>query len=449
MRLGPGSSSKYDLYLLSSGKGGDAVMGSKFAVQSYGLKVSLCVSSCKNTGERTFRSSLATINVIKKLLESKLLKLLAREPTVHVLTFVHPLYFVFEDFTLLATSKDLFNDSLLLDQFSIFVLNLDLNRLLHFLLFFFGDLYGGLYKCLLIGTIRTKTPLQVLNSGLVQMLLDMMERMLCNICEVTVWMLVDRTLVWLQFTSQKFDHGRFSCSVSTDACNTRSHGNTDGNSLKLWFWCTWVCKTNISHGKNWTSTTLYTIKRRWGWELECQGRCGKIVVCLCMRESLNKLGQVTLVVVQLQGVKVDDMSSHVVQKLGVVRYNQGSYVGANIPGQVVNNPLYVQYIQVICWFIKKKNISLAKHSTSKCEFHLPTPRERSDWHILHLVGKPDLVKSISNFLAANAHLFLNGTESKVGNTHTSLTCLDIVVNKYGLELVDWKSLNLSLCNGLQ
>eukprot|EP00516_Mucochytrium_quahogii_P012563 CAMPEP_0203796226 /NCGR_PEP_ID=MMETSP0100_2-20121128/7774_2 /ASSEMBLY_ACC=CAM_ASM_000210 /TAXON_ID=96639 /ORGANISM=" , Strain NY0313808BC1" /LENGTH=91 /DNA_ID=CAMNT_0050701035 /DNA_START=57 /DNA_END=329 /DNA_ORIENTATION=- len=91
MRLGPGSSSKYNLYLLSSRKRGDTVMGSKFAVQSYSFKVSLCVRSGKNTGECTFSSSLATINVVKKLLESKLLKLFAREPTVHVLTFVHPL----------------------------------------------------------------------------------------------------------------------------------------------------------------------------------------------------------------------------------------------------------------------------------------------------------------------------------------------------------------------
>mmetsp|Transcript_18955 Transcript_18955/g.33674 ORF Transcript_18955/g.33674 Transcript_18955/m.33674 type:complete len:678 (-) Transcript_18955:64-2097(-) len=402
----------------------------------------LDVSLREGTLEASLSSCLATVYLLEELLEAKVLELLTGEPSVHVLRLLLPLDLVLKDLTLLTATEDLFYNALLLDLLAILVLVLDLDGLLHLSSLLVRDLNGGLYKSLLVLT-TLEAPLDVLVGGLVEMILDVMERMLSNVSELAVGVLVHHTAGGLELTGENLNHGRLTSTVGTYARNTGSHGYTYVDVHELGLVAAGVGEAYVGHGKNGASLGLYTIEGLGGGERELESRCGQVKVRLSVGEALYELRHVTLVAVELEGIKVDDVGSSLVEELHIVRNNERGNVLHVVAGEVVHNPLYVEHIQVVGGLIHEKDISLAEHSAGKRELHALSTRERGNG-VSETSLEAGVDKSSRDLLVRELHLLLNESLSKVKDVETSLGCRDIGLHKDSLEAVHGEALNLAV-----
>mmetsp|Transcript_9766 Transcript_9766/g.16099 ORF Transcript_9766/g.16099 Transcript_9766/m.16099 type:complete len:648 (+) Transcript_9766:596-2539(+) len=399
----------------------------------------------EDTLEGTLSGGLATIDLIEELLEAEVLELVTGEPGVLVLGLANPLDLVLEGLTVLTAGENAVDDALLLEGLAILGLDVDLDGLLHLGGLLVRDLDGLLAESLLVLTTLV-TPLDVLVGGLVKVLLDVVEGVLSDVGELTVGVLEDSTLARLKFTSKELDHGGLTGTVSTNTGNARGHGDTNIDVLKLGLLAAGVGEGDVSHGHDGTTLGLDTIQRTRLGELEGKLGSGQVVVSLGLRESLDELGKVTLVVVELEGVEVDNVGGDVVEELGVVGDNEGSDVLAGVTHEVVDDPLNIEDIQVVSGLIHKENIGLTEHSDGKGELHALTTREGGNG-VVETALKARLDKSRGDLLFGKLHLLHDGVLGELDDGPAGLLGRDIGLHKDGLELVDGEALNLAVGDG--
>ena len=139
------------------------------------------------------------------------------------------------------------------------------------------------------------------------------------------------------------------------------------------------------------------------WEAHDEtGRALELKEGLRLGIFLDKLGQVTSELLQLQVFDGDDVVAHAVDKAGVVRNQNRGDVGERL--QVLFDPLHVHHVQVVRGFVHEQNIRVQAHRAREREFHAPAARKEGDQvarAVLHLT-EADVEKHLLHRLFGNA-----------------------------------------------
>ena len=93
------------------------------------------------------------------------------------------------------------------------------------------DLVGTVHRLTILAGLES--PLDVLGWCRVEMVVDVSERVLLDVGNTDVLVLVDVTGGWNKFTSQDIDKCRLASSVGTNNSNTRSKRTLEGDVLNL------------------------------------------------------------------------------------------------------------------------------------------------------------------------------------------------------------------------
>ena len=219
--------------------------------------------------------------------------------------------------------------------------------------------------------------------------------MLLDVGDTDVLVVVDLTLGGDQLTSKDVDESRLSGTVGTDDSNTRAERALEGALLNLGLSSTGVLEGDVADTDDGLGLGLDTLEETGLGELELDLGGTKLVVRLGGRNTLDELGELTAVSLQLEALVVDNVLDDVVEELGVVRDDDGCAGGGD---EVVLEPSNVLDVQVVGRLIEKKNIGLLEDGTGKSQLHLPTTRETTDGAIKLLGKEAELNEGVADLL---------------------------------------------------
>jgi hypothetical protein len=247
------------------------------------------------------------------LLETTLDKVVTRQPNVLRRAQALERDLVLIGLLELLTSDDLVDDPLL-------ALDDDQGTILHLLLLLLADLAGSLTHLLQVLT-GLVTPQHVLEGGLVEVLVDVMESVLSDVTDDQVGVLPDlTTLVGLGVTDQQLDEGGLAGTVGTEDGNTGRQGDLEGDIVELLGDGGGVLEADLAHLDQRLLLGLDTFEERGVGELELVVLGGlEGVVRLGLRDLLDEGLEVTPVATELEAVQVEDVGDGVVQEARVVR----------------------------------------------------------------------------------------------------------------------------------
>jgi hypothetical protein len=154
-------------------------------------------------------------------------------------------------------------------------------------------------------TAQSCADLHVLDSGLGQVLIDMVESVLGNVTDSKSGVLADTSLLGNSLTSQELDQGRFTSSVGANDTDSRRERKRTRDSLERRSGSTGVSECSAIQLHDGTSVGSDTHQGSGRGESEFDGSSREGVVGLCLGNSLNELGQVSVVVSKLLLLVVD------------------------------------------------------------------------------------------------------------------------------------------------
>jgi len=322
---------------------------------------------------------------------------------------------------------------------------LDTVDLVHCLLVIVGDDLVGAVHGLTVLT-GLETPLDVLGWGLLQVVIDVSESVLLDVGDTDVLVLVDVTGGWDKLTSQDVDQSRLSGTVWTNDGNTGSERALEGDVLDLRTWSTWVLEGHVGDTNDGLGLGLDTLEETWLWELELNLRGTELVVGFGGWDTLDELGELTTVTLQLEALVVDDVLNDVVQELGVVGDDDGS---ARRGDEVVLEPSNVLDIHVVGWLVEKEDIWLLENGTAKSQLHLPTTGQGGDWCAELLVDETELKElAVDLVLGSGDTDFLELLHGPANNGLLSVVRVKVVLNVNSLDLaLLWETLDLLVVDG--
>mmetsp|Transcript_26741 Transcript_26741/g.39618 ORF Transcript_26741/g.39618 Transcript_26741/m.39618 type:complete len:245 (-) Transcript_26741:442-1176(-) len=201
-----------------------------------------------------------------------------------------------------------------------------------------------------------------------------MECMLRNVSNTCVRMLPYFSLLRLNFSNKKLDHGRLSCSVLSNTGNTRRKGYLDRDVEKSRNSITSVGKGTLRHLHQCLTLGLDSLDRTGLGETELKLGSSKVKVSTSLGMDLNKLIKISLECVKLQVINLKNMGTAIIEKSRVVGYNDGGNISQRV--EVVLYPSNVDNIKMVRRLIEKKDISLLKHRTCESKLHTPSSGER-------------------------------------------------------------------------
>mmetsp|Transcript_4556 Transcript_4556/g.6314 ORF Transcript_4556/g.6314 Transcript_4556/m.6314 type:complete len:301 (-) Transcript_4556:1667-2569(-) len=297
MRLVPHSSCKDNLHLLASREGRQAVVCSELTVKTTILQMLFDILRGKRTDIETRALSDLEINCLHCLVPSHLFERLLGQVFTRVNSRASISNFVLVLLGLVSlTSSNKLSNNLFdlrdLTRFSIDELDFK-GRLLE-LLFLLGELHCNLDEGLLVLSIVCISPADVFVWRLVEVALNVMEGMLGNVGDTSIWVLPDISLLGLNLSDQQLDHSRLSGSVLSDASNTRRQGDLHRNVEKSWLVVYRVGERTSRHLHEGLSLRLDSLDGTWLGELELLLGRGKREVRTGIGVDLYKLIEVTL-----------------------------------------------------------------------------------------------------------------------------------------------------------
>jgi hypothetical protein len=196
----------------------------------------------------------------------------------------------------------------------------------------------------------------------------MCERVLLDVRDTDVLVVVNLTRCGDKLTSQDVDNGRLASTVGANDGNTGTERALEADVLNLGLRCTFVLEAHVGGTEDSLGLGLDTLKITGLGELELHVGGAELVVRLGGRHTLDELVEVTTVTLKLEALVVNDVLDNVVQELAVVGDDNGC---AGRVCEVVLEPLDVLDIQMVGGLVKEQNIRLLKHGTRKRELHLP------------------------------------------------------------------------------
>mmetsp|Transcript_3229 Transcript_3229/g.6472 ORF Transcript_3229/g.6472 Transcript_3229/m.6472 type:complete len:563 (+) Transcript_3229:1213-2901(+) len=439
MWLLPHGSSEHKLDLLTSGKTTDVRVCCELRLESEIAEHFLNIGSSQWFTHHTGGSSLSGINLVNHLLVTHLFELSTGQPRGLSSWGILPLNLVLVTLLQLTAVEKLL-DRALDTLFGGHLLFLELG------LFFLGQTINlALGFSVLSGSV---TPLNVLVWSLIQMTLNMMESVLGNICHTQVRMLPHKSIIWLQLSGEKFDHGRLTSSVWSNTGNTGVERHLECDVIENLLVSSWITKVHSSHLEDSSVFGVNTLKESWLWKNPLGLSILQVVVGLGLWSVLDKLSQVSTVLADLASLIMNNTSAHLVQESRVVRHNDRCHVRQGC--EVVNQPLDVGNVKMVCRLIQQHNISLHQHSTGQSKLHLPSSRESSHSSILHILGETNGSQSSLDFFLGDLLILSQSLiiGDEINDCSLSLGGIDVVLNIHSAELfLWWESIDLSIGNG--
>ena len=308
---------------------------------------------------------------------------------------------------------------------------LDPEDLVHSLLILLGDLGVGTIHSLAILT-SLETPLDVLGRSFIEMVIDMGERMLLDVGDTDVLVLVELTRSGDKLTGEDVDQGGLSGSVGTDNGDTGSERTLEVDVRDLRPGGTGVLEGHVLDLDDGLGLGLDTLEETRLGEGEVELRGTELVVRTSRRNLLGEGLEVTTVTLKLEALVVDDVLADVVQETRIVRHDDGS---ARRVLEVGLEPLDVLTIHMVGRLVEKENIGLLEHGTGKSQLHLPTTRERGDGSIEHILVEVELEELATEIGVGNLDTVLAElVDRPAGDGLLGIVGIEIVLDEHGANL---------------
>ena len=429
VRLLPHGGTEHELNLLATGKTLDAVVGTEFGIQTKVDQVLLDVRLRERARVQARASGFALVNAVEVLGETILFELFALHPRVGVHGETLPLALVLVLGLLLAATKNLLDDELENGT----ILLRDRNLFLHHALFLFGVLRGDLGQVFLVFA-RGETPADVFVRRFVQVLLDVMERVLRDVRVTHVRVTPDGTLVRFGFTGEKLDEGRLTSTVRAEARDTRAQRELNGRVLDDLTRRVRVLEPALGRLDDGLVLVLHALEETRNREDELEFVVGELGVLLRRRALLDEFGEITSVRHQLAVLVVNDVSTHAIQETGIVRHNHGGNLRLRV--EVLFQPRDVLHVQVVRRLIEQQDVRLHEDGARERELHLPATGEGDNRPVDHLVGELERGERGSDtFLGRTVALDDRVGENELNDVHRVLVTLDVVLDVHRAEFL--------------
>mmetsp|Transcript_17732 Transcript_17732/g.24955 ORF Transcript_17732/g.24955 Transcript_17732/m.24955 type:complete len:277 (+) Transcript_17732:1073-1903(+) len=259
--------------------------------------------------------------------------------------------------------------------------------------------------------------------------------MLGDVCNTCIGVLPDISGLGFNFTNEKLNHCRLTSTVLSNTCDTGTERNLDSDVEKSRLIVSGVGEGTSCHFHKSLTLGLNSLNRTGLGETELLLRFSERKVRASRRLDLDEFIEVTLEGMKLQVLNLKDVGTAVVEKTRVVTDNDGGNISERV--EVVLNPGNVNDIQVVSRLIKKKDVSLLKHSTGKSELHTPPTREGGHSVVrlgLSIRGETDSCKHSTDFLLVNVKsldLRVNGNIVNTGKM--GLFSLNISLDEDGTD----------------
>jgi len=264
----------------------------------------------------------------------------------------------------------------------------DLVDLVHSLLVILGDLLVGTVHGLTV-LAGLETPLDVLGRSLVEVVIDVGERVLLDVGDTDVLVVVDLTGSGDQLSGQDVDQSGLTSTVGTDDSDTGAQRDLESDVGELRLGGTWVLEGHVRDANDGLGLGLDTLQVTGLGELELQVGGTQLVVGASRRNLLDELAQRATVALKLEALVVDDVLDDLVEELAVVGDDDGS---ARRVDEVVLQPLNVLDVQVVGGLIKEQNVGVLEDSTGKSQLHPPTTRQGGDGGVELLLNEAELLQ---------------------------------------------------------
>lgn len=308
----PGGGTKDDLDLLTARQAPHGVVRDKLGFKTEVGKVLLNLLADKRA-KQAETLGFTGINLQNTLLETTLDEIVARHPDVFRGREALERDLVLVRLLELLAVVNLVDDALL-------TINDNVRALLHLLDLLRCQLLVDLHHLLeiLSGLI---TPEHVLERSLVEVLLNVVERVLGDITDDKVGMLPDFTaLVRLHVSDEELDEGRFTGSVRTKNSDTRREGDLKGDIVELLLSLGGILEADLAHLEERLLLGLDTVEEggiREGKLIVLSGL--ESVVRLGLRDDLDKGLKIATVTLDLEAIEMENVCDGVVEESRVVR----------------------------------------------------------------------------------------------------------------------------------
>mmetsp|Transcript_34513 Transcript_34513/g.91640 ORF Transcript_34513/g.91640 Transcript_34513/m.91640 type:complete len:969 (+) Transcript_34513:1449-4355(+) len=281
------------------------------------------------------------------------------------------------------------------------VLPLEDVRRVHGGLLLVGHGHGDLVHGLLV-VARRVTPADVLVRGLVEVRLNVVERVLGHVGHAKVRVRPAGTGGRLDLAGEALDHGRLASAVRADAADARRerdlHGAADDSEVVV----DRVAVVDALHLHEGLALRLDALERSRLREGELELGLAELEVRARLRHLLDELGEVALVGVELEVGDLEDVGAAVVEEARVVRdHDRGHILLRDDP---VLDPLDVHHVHVVGRLVEEEDVGVEEHGAGKRELHAPAAREGVDAVVLlgALRGRPaDRAELGRDLLAGN------------------------------------------------
>lgn len=314
----------------------------------------------------------------------------------------------------------------------------------HGLLILLGDDTRGTVHGLSVLTSLV-SPLNVFRWSLVDVVVQVNEGGLRDVCNSQVRVSPDVSRSWDELSGENLDECRLSSSVWSDDGNSRGQRALEGDVRQLWLCGTWVLEGHVVDLDDRLLLGLDSLQETWLWESELLLGGSKLVVRLGGWHLLDELGQVTLVLSELESLVVDDVLDDVVKETGVVGNDHGSDV--LLSDKEVLEPFDVLDVEMVGGLVEEENVCLLQHGSGESQLHLPTSGETSDRLVEEFLAESDGGKHVLGILGGHTDISgaLGVGGDEVQSSDLSLRLVDVVLDVDGLELISrWESVDLSV-----
>mmetsp|Transcript_5904 Transcript_5904/g.10834 ORF Transcript_5904/g.10834 Transcript_5904/m.10834 type:complete len:714 (+) Transcript_5904:2173-4314(+) len=377
---------------------------------------------------------LTLVDALHELVETKLHQHVLRQENVVAVVFALPLDLVLVVLLHLLTGHQSLDHALLA---------LELDGLLHQSLLFLGQLQSGLHDGLTILVTR-EPPLHVQIWGLVQMVLNVVERVLGNVGETHVRVLLHSSFAWNQLTTEQLNHGRLTCTVGTHDSDTGHQRHEDGHVRQNLTSRVGISEPNTAHLQQRLGLGLDTLQETRIREPELQLGAGlQLIVLLGLRVQLDEGRQVTLVLLQLQSVEVDDVVAHTVQEARAVGHSHHRHVLE--VDQVVLHPSNIPDVQVIGRLVQQQDISTTQDGTAQGKLHSPTSRQMVHGAIQHGISEIHTLQHWNDLIVEVLVLQVRVKLHEINHIIVGELRRNVRLQIHGSQyILRWESLHLSV-----
>mmetsp|Transcript_135324 Transcript_135324/g.234633 ORF Transcript_135324/g.234633 Transcript_135324/m.234633 type:complete len:361 (+) Transcript_135324:2686-3768(+) len=266
---------------------------------------------------------------------------------------------------------------------------------LHLFLLLCSQFHGVLLQKLTVSSVG-KTPLNICNWGFIQVLLNVVKRVLGYICDTHIVMFPDLSAVRVGITDQHFDEGGLASSIGSQDGHTAAQGQGARAIGQLRLRGSRIRKGAMIHLQDLLRLGFDAVQSARYGKNKVQRVSFKCVVGLGLGPLLYESCQIARILDQLLALIVHDVSAHIVTERGTVGHNQARHVVQT--NQILGQPRNGVHIQMIGWLVQQQHVRVHKHCPGKSQLHPPTSRQSKNRLSLEFFVKANLSEHFVQFI---------------------------------------------------